>query len=110
MPWVIPSAPRRVMKDPDPPIADPATPDACPQSRASVRDIVEATVATLGEQQVRRALRSLTALQRESIVLAYYEGYVCEEVSEALGIPIGTVRIRMRDGLINMRDCLEADS
>lgn len=57
-------------------------------------------------QQVRRCLDALTDLQRESIGLAYYQGYTYREVSSLLGTPLGTIKTRLRDGLIRLRDCL----
>lgn len=60
----------------------------------------------LERQQVRRCLRTLTALQRESITLAYYGGYTYREVADLLDIGLAAIKTRMRDGLIRLRDCL----
>jgi RNA polymerase sigma-70 factor (ECF subfamily) len=70
-------------------------------------DSVAAEVAgNFERQQVRRCLDALSELQRESIGLAYYQGYTYREVSRLLGTPLGTVKTRLRDGLIRLRDCL----
>ncbi|MFD2081722.1 RNA polymerase sigma-70 factor, ECF subfamily [Actinopolymorpha cephalotaxi] len=60
----------------------------------------------LEREQVRRCLGSLTQLQREAVDLAYYGGYTYREVAEVLGANVATVKTRMRDGLIRLRDCL----
>jgi RNA polymerase sigma-70 factor (ECF subfamily) len=73
-------------------------------------DVVAEEVETrLDAQRVRRCLDSLTELQRESVTLAYYGGYTYREVAGLLGVAVGTVKTRMRDGLIRLRDCLGAD-
>ena len=70
-------------------------------------DEVADTVETrLEQEQVRRCLEGLTDLQRESVTLAYYGGHTYREVAELLDVPLGTVKTRMRDGLIRLRDCL----
>ena len=73
-------------------------------------EVTEAVEARLDRERVRRCLGSLTELQRESVTLAYYGGYTYREVAELLGVPVGTVKTRMRDGLIRLRDCLGVDS
>jgi RNA polymerase sigma-70 factor, ECF subfamily len=69
-------------------------------------DVTEAVETSLEHERVRRCLTSLTALQREAVTLAYYHGYTYREVAEVLGVAVGTVKTRMRDGLIRLRDCL----
>jgi RNA polymerase sigma-70 factor, ECF subfamily len=70
-------------------------------------DAAETVAATLEHQRVRRCMGSLTELQRESIKLAYYSGYSYPQVAKLLGVALGTVKTRIRDGLIRMRDCME---
>jgi RNA polymerase sigma-70 factor, ECF subfamily len=72
-------------------------------------DVAEVVAATLDGQRVRRCLDRLTELQRESIKLAYYGGYSYPQVARLLGVALGTVKTRIRDGLIRMRDCLEVE-
>jgi RNA polymerase sigma-70 factor (ECF subfamily) len=69
-------------------------------------EVTETVEARLERERVRRCLGSLTELQRESVTLAYYDGYTYREVAELLGVAVGTVKTRMRDGLIRLRDCL----
>jgi RNA polymerase sigma-70 factor, ECF subfamily len=69
-------------------------------------EVTEAVEARLEHERVRRCLGSLTDLQRESVTLAYYGGYTYGQVAILLGIPTGTVKTRMRDALIRLRDCL----
>jgi RNA polymerase sigma-70 factor, ECF subfamily len=69
-------------------------------------DVVEEVTASLEQQQVRRCLQGLTELQREAITLAYYDGFTYREVAEKLDTALPTIKSRMREGLIRMRDCL----
>ncbi len=69
-------------------------------------DAAETALASLERERVRRCLETLTALQDECVRLAYYNGYTYREVASLLGVPEGTVKTRMRDGLIRLRDCL----
>ena len=74
---------------------------------ASNSDQVADTVAaSLDAERVRRCLDGLTEPQRESITLAYYGGHSYRQVGELLGVALSTIKTRIRDGLIRMRDCL----
>ena len=66
-------------------------------------------VAVLEENQqsVNSALKHLTVDQQQVIALAYYEGYSQSEIAAVLNIPLGTVKSRMRKGLIEMRSKLQ---
>jgi RNA polymerase sigma-70 factor, ECF subfamily len=57
---------------------------------------------------VRDCLQTLTDLQLESVRMAYFNGYTYNEVATLLEKPLPTIKTRMRDGLIRLRDCLEA--
>ncbi|MBT2898478.1 MULTISPECIES: sigma-70 family RNA polymerase sigma factor [unclassified Streptomyces] len=69
-------------------------------------EVSEQVETRLEREQVRRCMRTLSELQRESVTLAYYRGLTYREVSELLAVPLGTIKTRLRDGLIRLRDCL----
>src|SRR5580692_4723319 len=68
--------------------------------------VAEAVEANLDRERVRRCLDSLTDIQRETVTLAYYGGYSYREVAGVLSVALGTIKTRIRDGLIRMRDCM----
>ena len=67
----------------------------------SVSESVEVVIES---ERVKEAMKRLTALQRQAVQLAYFGGYSHSEVSEMLKVPIGTVKTRLRDGMIRLRD------
>ena len=70
----------------------------------------EAAHASLEAHRVRHALQSLTPVQREALELAYFGGYTHTEVASMLGLPVGTAKTRIRDGLIRLRDTMGVGS
>jgi len=73
-------------------------------------EVSEEVGLRLEHEQVRRCLDGLTPLQREAITLAYWKGYTYRQVAELLGAPVGTVKARMRDGLVKLRNCLGVET
>jgi RNA polymerase sigma-70 factor (ECF subfamily) len=69
---------------------------------------VDARPAVAAERQarsvvVRRALMRLPESQREAIVLTYWGGFTAEEISDSSGTPLGTVKSRIRLGVLKLR-------
>jgi RNA polymerase sigma-70 factor (ECF subfamily) len=56
---------------------------------------------------VRGAVAQLPAQQRTLIEAAFFEGYTHQELSARFGVPLGTVKTRIRNGLVSLRVRLE---
>jgi RNA polymerase sigma-70 factor, ECF subfamily len=69
-------------------------------------DVAERVLNTLNRDEVRNALSSVPEDQRRAIEMAYYEGLTHVEIAEELGLPLGTVKSRLRLGLEKMRTAL----
>lgn len=67
-------------------------------------DVAETVEIKVENERVKKAMSQLTELQRQAVTLAYYGGYSHSEVAEKLKVPIGTVKTRIRDGMIRLRD------
>lgn len=79
-------------------------------TRIGIRDldrefdsVAESVEIRIEHDRVEKALSRLSELQRQAVELAYYGGYSHSEVSEMLNIPMGTVKTRLRDGMMRLR-------
>ncbi len=73
------------------------------------QDDRSAGIAELREQQstVRAALTQIPAEQREAVELAFFGGLTHEEIAEQLAAPLGTIKARIRRGLLKLRETLK---
>jgi RNA polymerase sigma-70 factor (ECF subfamily) len=78
-----------------------------PPEEVSHDEPADAAIKADEHGAVRTCLGTLTELQLESVRLAYFNGYTYNEVAALLDKPLPTIKTRMRDGLIRLRDCLE---
>ncbi len=73
------------------------------EGRVDYDDVSEQVLQHEDESRVRSALKGLTEVQREAVVMAYWGGRTSTEISAQLGVPVPTVKTRLRDGLQRLR-------
>jgi RNA polymerase sigma-70 factor, ECF subfamily len=78
-----------------------------PVATASLEELVAVGTSEeediLDRESVRRVLADLTARERRLLFLAYFRGWTAREIAETDGIPLGTVKTRLRSTLIKLR-------
>ena len=84
---------------------DTPRPSPPPRRASTIRWWTRSTIDD-HRREVDAALTALTPLQRQSVELAFWGGHTHAEVATLLDIPLGTVKTRIRDGLIRLRDSL----
>lgn len=78
-------------------------PDTLPEEQA----IEDTAFANIDANLVRRALSGLPPEQREPIELGFFGGITHDEIARRSGIPLGTIKTRIRMGLKKLRASLE---
>jgi RNA polymerase sigma factor (sigma-70 family) len=85
----------------------PDTADASVPAALTLPDVWAEVAADLDAESVRAAMGSLSDVQRQAIELAYFGGLTQQEIADQTDTPLGTVKSRMRLGLLAMRRSLE---
>ena len=79
------------------------------EQRPADDDTAEEATRNVEHQSVRAALEALPQAQRRTIELAYFGGYTHVELAQIMGVPLGTVKGRMRIGLQKLRRALDRE-
>jgi RNA polymerase sigma-70 factor, ECF subfamily len=84
--------------------------DAAPPATLTLPDVWAEVAGNLDREEIAAALATLSDVQREAIELAYFSGLTQLEIAERTGAPLGTVKSRVRLGLLAMRAALTGEA
>ena len=88
------------------PTAELPDPEAPSPRALVVDDAWQEVLGRLDRAAIATAMATLSAVQREAIELAYFGGLTQAEIAEHTGTPLGTVKSRVRLGLLSLRDAM----
>src|SRR5215210_226956 len=83
--------------------------DDLPPPALTLPDIWQEVAGNLDRREIAAAMTTLSEVQREAIELAYWGGLTQQEIAERTGAPLGTVKSRVRLGLLALRGALVGD-
>jgi len=81
--------------------------DDLPEDYGDAPGVWQQVWADMRGESVRNALKRLPVEQKKSIELAYFSGYSQSQIAQLMGVPLGTVKGRMRIGLQKLKAMLE---
>jgi RNA polymerase sigma-70 factor (ECF subfamily) len=84
--------------------------EATPPQSLTLPDIWPEVAGNLEREEIASALGGLSQVQREAIELAYFGGLTQQEIASRTGAPLGTVKSRIRLGLLALRDAMTGPS
>ena len=85
--------------------------DAVDQSEVEVTTAAQLTASDLSPEEqavVRKAVADLPSDQQQAIAMAFFGGMSHQEIADVLKEPLGTIKARIRRGMLKLRDSLQA--
>lgn len=83
--------------------------ELAPGAEPSINGPDQAVVLTMERERVRAAIAQLPEEQKQVLALAYFQGLPQSQIAEALAMPLGTVKTRIRLGMQKLREMLQED-
>jgi len=83
--------------------------DLSPQAEPSAAGPEQTMELAIQRQRVHAAIAQLSEVQKQVLILAYFQGYSQSAIAEALGLPLGTVKTRIRLAMDKLRGMLQID-
>jgi RNA polymerase sigma-70 factor (ECF subfamily) len=83
--------------------------EVVPGAEPTVNGPEPATALAMERERVRAAMACLSEEQRQVLAQAYFQGFTQSQIAEALALPLGTVKTRIRLGMQKLRDMLQED-